>query len=451
VNTPLIELHTHDIPPMPDEDYMAPIGSFSYRVLFYYAGYRTLDEYWKGEGKYWSKTEDKFIGPGSAVTAAVKDLVAPGDTQDQKLRKIYAAIMKLENTSFTRQHSSEEEKAQGFKEVRTSDDIWTRKRGSDDQIAGLFIAMARAAGLKAYAANVTNRNRALFIKEYLSTYQLNDVIAIVNIDGKEQLFDPGSRYCPYQHLAWQHTLTDGIRQTDGGTDFVSTISDPYTYSRTQRVADLAIDQQGAVTGNITMTYHGTPALHWRQRALQGDSESLQREISSSVEHLMPPGVEVKVSSIDKLEDYEQPLVAKLEVKGTLGSSTGKRLLLPGDIFEVTSKPAFTNEKRQTAVYFEYPRMIQDAVRIRFPATFTVESIPAADKSVYKGVIGYSMDAASTPTSFTVHRNYTLGGLIFPPSEYPDMRTFYTKMQTKDQESVVLNSASTTAKSTPPGN
>jgi hypothetical protein len=446
-----IELNVHDIPPSPEEEFMPPIGSFTYRVLFYYSAYRTLDDFWKSEGKFWSKTQDKFIGPGPAVNAAVKDLIAPTDTQDQKLRKLYAAVMKLENTSYTREHSSAEEKAQGFKEVHTTDDIWTRKRGNNDQLTELFVAMARAAGMKAYLADVTNRDRALFMKNYLSFYQLDDYLAIVNVDGKEQYFDPGSRYCPYQHLAWKHTLAEGIRQTDGGTDFANTVGDPYTFSRTQRIADLAIDQQGALTGTITMTYTGAPALRWRQRALVGDAASLEREVRTSVERLMPHGVEVKVTSIDKLEDYEQPLVAKIEVKGTLGSSTGKRLLLPGDIFEANSKPSFPHEKRDIAVYFEYPHMVQDAVRVKFPATFTVESLPAADKTAFKQAIGYNISTESTPTSFTVHRNYVLGGILFSTESYPEVRSFFSKMENKDQETVVLTNAPAAAKATPAGN
>ncbi len=177
-----------------------------YRVLFYFTAYHTADEFWKSEGKYWAKQEDKFIGSGSVVSAAVKDIVAPSDTPEQKLRKIYAAIMKLENTRYTREHTTAEEKAQGFKEVHNADDIWTRKRGSDDQITGLFVAMARAAGLKAYAGYVTSRDRSIFVKNYLSLSELDDMIAIVNIDGKEQFFDPGSRYCPYGHLTWKHTF-----------------------------------------------------------------------------------------------------------------------------------------------------------------------------------------------------------------------------------------------------
>jgi hypothetical protein len=447
----LIELNVHDIPPSPQEDFMPPIRSFTFRVLFYYTGYRTADEFWKSEGKFWAKTQDKYIGPGSVVTAAVKDLVTPADTPDQKLHKLYAAVMKLENTTYTRQHSDAEERAQGFKEIHTTDDIWTRKRGSDDQLAGLFVAMARAAGLKAYVGVVTNRDRNLFIKTYLTLSQLDDVVAIVTVDGKDQFFDPGTRFCPYGHIAWKHTYAEGIRQTESGSDYFHTPGEPYTFSRTQRVANLALDQQGAVTGTITMTYMGDPAIRWRQRSVEGDSASLEREVRTSVERLMPQGIEVKVTSIDKLEDFEQPLVANLEVKGTLGSSTGKRVLLPGDIFVVNAKPSFPHEKRDIPVYFQYPHMIQDAVRIRFPQMLSVESLPASDKTAFEKSISYSLSSESAPNSFTVRRTYVLGEIVYNPPQYASFRTFYSKMENKDQESVVLTTAPATAKASPTGN
>jgi hypothetical protein len=447
----LMELNVHDIPPAPEEDYMPPISSFTYRVLFYYAGYRTVDEFWKNEGKYWAKTQDKFIGPGSAVTAAVKDLVAATDTPDQKLHKIYAAVMKLENTRYTRQHSSAEGRAQGFKEVHNTDDIWTRKRGSDDQLAALFVAMARAAGLKAYVGIVTNRDRNIFMKNYLTLSQLDDVVAIVNVNGKDQFFDPGTRFCPYGHLAWKHTFASGIRQTDAGSDYFNTTGEPYTFSRVQRIANLTLSQQGEVTGTITMTYSGDPAIRWRLSALEGDSASLEREIRTSVEQLVPAGMELKVASVDKLEDYEQPLVANIEVKGTLGSSTGKRVLLPGDIFEANAKPSFPHEKRDIPVYFQFPHITQDAVRIHFPKTLSIESLPASDKSNYEKSIAYSLSPESAADSFTIRRTYALGEILFYPPQYANFRTFYSKMENKDQESVVLTTAPVTANAAPTGN
>jgi hypothetical protein len=447
----LLELNVKDIPPAPEEDFMPPIGSFTYRVLFYYSAYRTPEEFWKNESKFLSKSWDKFIGPGPTVKADVNDLTLPTDTPDQKLHKIYAAVMKLENTRFTREHSSAEEKAQGFKEVHNTDDIWTRKRGSDDQLTELFVAMARASGMKAYIAAVTSRDRNLFLRGYLSVSQLDDLIAIVNVDGKDEYFDPGSRFCPYQHLVWKHTLADGIRQTDGGTDFAHTPNELYSFSRTQRVANLAIDQHGAVTGTISMIYSGDPGIRWRQRSIEGDATSLEQEIRNSVESLIPHGLQIKVTGIDKLLDYEQPLAASFEVTGALGSSTGKRVLLPGDIFVVNSKPAFPHEKRDIPIYFEYSRIIQDAVRIKFPETLKVESLPASDKTVFEKSAAYTITTESTQVSFTVRRNYVLGEIVYPPAQYASLRAFYSKMENKDQESVVLTAAPVTAKATPTGN
>ena len=443
-----IELNVHDVPPVPDEEHMPPMSNLTFRVHFYYSPYRTGDEYWKSEGKYWAKQRDKFIGPGSGVRAAVQDLTLPTDTQEQKLRKLYAAVMKLENTDFTREHTGSEDKSLGLKEVHNTDDILARKRGSGEQLTELFVAMARAAGMKAYLGALSDRDRGLFLQGYLSFSQLDDYIAIVNIDGKDQFFDPGTSFCPYNHLVWKHTMAGGIRQAEGGSAIFSAPGEFYTASRVQRVANLTMDEQGVATGTVTMTFIGDPAIRWRQTSVTGDSSSLERELHDSVEHLLPQGMDVKVATIEKLDDYESPLVVKFNVKGAIASSTGKRLLFPGDIFETNAKPTFPHEKRETPVYFHYSYYNQDAVRINFPPVFSVESLPTAMKQQFQSFALYAMTAESTPTSVTVRRNFTLGEILYAPKEYDDLRAFYNKFESKDQESVVLTVGSVaTAKST----
>jgi len=436
----IFELNVHDIPPFPDEEYMPPLRSLTYRVLFYYSAYRTGDEYWKNEGKHWAKLRDKFIGSGNGVRTVVQQLTTPTDTQDQKLRKLYAAVMQLENTDFTREHSGSEEKAQGLREVHTTDDIWDHKRGSSDQLAELFVAMARAAGMKAYVAVVSDRSRHIFLPSYPSFQQLDDYIAIVNVDGKEHFFDPGSRYCAYGHLTWQHAATNGIRQTEDGSAIFFSPGETYTTSNVQRVANLKMDEHGVVTGTVKMTFIGAPALGWRQRSLTGDATSLERELRVSTEHLLPQGMEVKVASIDKLTDYESPLTVSFDIKGAIGTSTGKRLLFTGDIFETNDKATFPHEKRETVVAFHYPYFNQDAVRVNFPPGFAVESLPTGMKQQFQNFALYTFSTESTPTSVTVRRDYTLGETMYLTKEYPELRAFYSKFETKDQESVVLTAA-----------
>ena len=451
----IFDLNVHDIAPQPQEDYMPPVSSFSYRVQFYYTAFRTAPEFWKSEGNYWAKKQDKLIGPGSAVRSAAAELTAGADTPDAKLRKLYAAVQGFENTDFTRQHSSAEEKSEGFREVRTTEDVLARKRGDSDQLAELFIALARAAGFRAYPMILASRDRRIFYPAYTTFQQFDDVVAIVDVDGKEVFFDPGSRFCPYGHLAWKHTLAGGVREVDGGSVLANTPGESYTASRIQRVANLTMDEHGAVHGTAKLTFIGSPAISWRQHSLEGDDSSLNRELQEHLERMLPHGMEVKVTSIDKLTDYEQPLTVNYDVSGLPGFPTGKRLVVPSDLFEANSRSTFPHEKRESAVYFEYPHVVQDALRINFPPTFTIESMPKTEGQSYAKDAAYKITTEQKPTSYTVRREFVLGEIVFMQKDYPDLRSFYNKVETRDQESLVLKvgegggSKSDTATSTHP--
>jgi hypothetical protein len=291
--------------------------------------------------------------------------------------------------------------------------------------------------MKAYLMGVTSRDRNLFLAAYFSLSQLDDDIAIVNVDGKELYFDPGQRYCPYQQLAWKHTIVQGLRQTDGGAAFGGTPDQSYKDARIDRVADLTMDEHGEATGKVIMTYHGAPALRWRQDFLRGDDTSMKHDLQTEMEQMMPGGMDVKVNTIEKLEDYEEPLTVVFDVKGQIASSTGKRLLVPGDIFEVNAKPTFPHEKRELPVYFDYSDSVLDAVRVKFPASLGLESVPAAEELPFQKTALYWIKTESTPTTVTVHRSFLLGDIIFTKEQFPDLRAFYNKLETKDQEPIVL--------------
>ena len=450
-----LTLDMHDVPPILNEEFMPPMGSVSYRVLFYYTHFKTVQDYWASEGKTWSKSRDKFIGPNKGVREYVSTLISPSDTQDQKVHKIYAAVMLLENTDFSRERTASEEKAQGLKQLNTTDDILARKRGNGDQLDMLFIAMCRAAGLKAYAMGVADRSVRIFLPNFLSARQLDDDIAIVNVDGKEVYFDPGERYCEPKHLAWKHTLNGGLRQTDGGTTLVSAPAANYMDERVGRVADLKLDDHGVATGQVIVTYQGDAALHWRQEALKGDDTSLNQDLRESMESKLPGGMEIRVTSVEGLADFDKPLVVKYDIKGAVGSSTGKRVLISANLFESNEKPKFPEAKREVAVDMRYPSVEQDAVRFQYPESMTIESSPAAEKTMLQQVASYEVHSKPGTHSITFYRNYVNSKSLYVPDMYGDLRTFYGKMENKDQETLVLTRATatdaTTTTAKPAGN
>jgi hypothetical protein len=434
------ELAIHDVPPQVKEAYMPPTASYSYRVLFNFTAEQSAAEWWKDEGKDWSKRMDSFANPNSELKSATQTIIAGAATQDDKLKKIYAAVMGLDNTRYSREHEKREDKAEGEGKVKSAADVLGHGRGSATQMATLFVGMARAAGMKAYFMDVPDRSEELFTAQWLSFQQFDDVLAIVNVDGKEEFFDPGCRYCAYGHLAWEHTFVQGLRQVDGGTSFGATSGDDYKVNRTMRVANLKMDEKGQITGTIKLTFMGAPAVRWRHDALTGDEESLKRGLRTHLEEMVPRSLEVKVNEIQNVKEYEEPLVAVYEVSGTLGTPAGKRLILPSDLFVATSSAIFTDEKRVQPVYFHYPELTQDAMRVNVPSGFAVEAVPAAAKLNLPDSEIYNFSATQDANGFTARRDHVQVELIVMPKDYDGLRKYYSQVESKDQESVVLKVA-----------
>ena len=430
------DLVADNIPAAPDEPYMLPLNSFTYRLIFYYTPYSSGTEFWDAEAKYWSKDVNRFAELSGGIRAAVAKTVAPGDSNEQKLRKIYAAVTTLENTDFTRQHSAAENKAEGDK-VKNAADIWEQKRGNGNEINRLFIAMARAAGMKAYAMIMTSRAQSLLNRGYLYWGQLTDEIAIVNVDGKEEYFDPGERYCEYGKLDWIHTQMPGFRQTEDGTEFASAPTAKYTDNVTVRRVDVTMGPDGKLQGQIQILMTGVPALRWRQKALLTDEQSMKSAWEKQVQGQVPDGVKVKMNRVLDLNDSTLNLMAFLDVSGNMGTATGKRVFVPAAFFETKSTPLFASEKRENPVDLRYPSVVQDVVTISLAPGLSVESMPKGVANVVPIGAEYKTVYSNTANSYKQMRLLVLGNTLFATKEYPQLREFYQNAATQDQQQIVL--------------
>ena len=108
--TGLYTLDINDVPALPEEDWMPPLNTVKWRVSFFYSDYRTKDEFWNEVGKLWGSIVYNLVKPTGALKKAAGEIVGPDDTETQKAQKIYAAVMSLENTAYTRERSKAERK-----------------------------------------------------------------------------------------------------------------------------------------------------------------------------------------------------------------------------------------------------------------------------------------------------------------------------------------------------
>jgi hypothetical protein len=194
-----------DIPAAPDEEWMPPIRSLLYKVQFYYKAATSTAQFWVDDAKLWSKDVDRFAEPSKKIKEAVAGLIAPTDSDLDKAKKLYKAVQALDNTDYSRKKSEAELKQLKLKAAKHAEDTWEQKSGDSEDIAMLYLAMLRAAGLTAYAAKVVDREQGLFDVTYLSLRQLDDTLVILETGGKEIILDPGEKMAPFQIVSWRHS------------------------------------------------------------------------------------------------------------------------------------------------------------------------------------------------------------------------------------------------------
>jgi hypothetical protein len=427
--------------PVPDEPYMPPLRNLVQKVVFYANlpdSIHNAQDYWDLYGKIWSKEIDDFIGPPAKLAAAAAEITTGASTPEDKLRKIYATVQQMENTNFSRERSAREKKVIGISNPKSASDVLQEKRGDDFQLTILFVGLVRAAGMKAYIMAVSNRDIGLFDPQLTTFQQLNDDIAIVELDGKDFFFDPAEPLCTFGQLLWTHGYAGGLRQTASGVSLAASPAATYKQSQTLRVATLTIDPSGHESGTVDLSFTGAPALSWRQNLLLSDETALRGDLETYLRDHLPAGTEVTSQAIDNLRDSEKPLIVHFQVTGPLGTLTSKSSFIPAQFFQANQPTLFAEPKRTLPIDFPYPEHIIDTVRLQFPADWQIDTAPSPETDTIPKLIGYDSRAQLSANSIMLQRDYILGATSVEPSSYPDLRNFYSKVAAKDHEPILFH-------------
>jgi len=430
-------LDIQNVPPIREEADAPPLDATRYRVRFYWTPYVTATDYWDGEQKRWSKGIDEFASPTDKLRSVAAELTAGASTPEAKARKLYDAVQGLENTDFTRARSDAERMQMHMKrELKKAEDIWNEKGGTSDQIAALYLALARAAGLEAYAMQVADRNRRIFDPNFLSLYQLDSVMVLLKLDGKDVYLDPGQKFCPFGQLSWTHLLAGGLSQASK----VPTYTPPNLSKDaiTAHAADLTLSPDGSVTGTVKVLMNGPAAMHWRQLGLGMDVENVKLQLTAALKSMLPQGINASVEKLEGLETSNGYLAATAKVSGPLGSVTGKRLIVPAFLFSSAAHAQFVSEeKRESAVDMKYAEQVIDDVIYHLPAGFSVQSAPAPAQFPWPDHAALVVKTQVSPGVIDMKHIFARAFVLLDPKEYPALRDYYQKIAAADQQPLVL--------------
>jgi hypothetical protein len=428
------ELELTDVPPLRYEQNAPPDQSRVYAVHFYYSPYLASDVFWVNEGKQWAKEIDHAAEATTELRAAVAQVTAGASSDDQKARKLYDAVQALDNTDFSRKLSEAERKRLGLsREVRNAGQVWIEKSGTRNEIATLYLALARAAGLQASAMRVADRRRQVFDPGYLSLDQLSAILIVLHINGTDVFLDPGEKFLPYGQLHWSHALCGGLLETGDGPS-ISAATPP-----NQSKDAITVDAQGQIAGTVKVLMSGPEALLWRQLNLTADTAEVQRRLNEVLSAFLPQGVMGEVAEVQGLATSAGYVSVTAKVSGQLGSMTGKRILLPAFFFSTRSADQFVlEEKRESPVDLHYAEQVIDDVVYHLPSGYSLENAPHPAQLPWPEHAALVVKTQPGAAVIDIKHIFARAFVLLDAKEYPALRDYYHKVAATNQQQIVLS-------------
>ncbi len=435
-----VVLETHNVAAFASEENMPPENEVRQHVDFIYdfAQIARTDpvEFWKIYGKQRFGEMQRFCDARKAMNSAVAQITAADDPPEVKLHKLYARMQQIHNLSFS-SASEQEAKQEKAAAIRSVEDVWTRGYGDADQINWLFLALARAAGLDAYAVAVSSRDRYFFDHRTMNQTELNTYVVLVKIDQKEIFLDPGALFTPFGMLPWYESSVQGLKLDRDGGSWLTTPGTVATASRIERHAALGLDS-GSLQGKVTVTYTGLEASWRRLDERTEDAAARRKFLEDDLKGYVPVGVNATLTNNPDWDSWDAPLVAEytMEIPGW-ATPAGRRALLPIGIFSSGEKHSFEHATRVHPIYFDYGYQHVDDVTIDIPAPWVVQSVPESKALDLKGLV-FQENSERHENSLHLTRALTLNTLLVEPAAYGTVRQFYKTVRTADESQAVLS-------------
>jgi hypothetical protein len=437
-----VELTLDNVPAFQKEEYAPPEDFLRMRAdVFYTLGTRGDPKfYWMDLAKRETEYYDNFIGKPKAVQKEVDRILSRSDSENTKLQKIYARVQQIRALSYEPEKSKKERKQESLKENKNAEEVLNHGYAFENEINLVFIAMARAAGFNAYPVRLAARDRTFFTPERPDPSQLNSLVVEVQSGSGKRFFDPATLYCRFGFLPWNETDAGGIRIDRAWSLVESTPEPKSTDAVTQRHAELRLDAEGNLEGNLTITFEGQEALSRRLKAIDQDEAARRKDLEEAVQRSLPQGAVVKLLSAEAWETSEVPLKAQFQIQvPNYATKAGQRLVLSLAIFHSNSQNPFAAVRRTHPVYFDYPTETYDEVALALPRDTEVESLPPR-AVIDRGQALYESSAEKQGSTLHLKRSTKIQVFYVPVKQYPALRHFYEEMRVSDEQQATLKPA-----------
>ena len=431
-------MEVHNVAAIEQEDYMPPESMLNSRVHFYYMVGYVGANWWNEFGKLQAQKAEKFIEKTPFLERTANEIAPRSDPPEVRLCKLYTRVQQIRYLSYEPSKTEKEVKREHLQENKSAEDIFRHGYGSGNEINFLFTALARSAGFEASIVEVVDRASATFEPDVLDASQFNAIVVLVRLKDENLYFDPASRFCPYGLLPWFESDTKGVKWDKSGGAVLDVHAPANESSAIERTAELKLQPDGSLDGELDVVFTGQEALDRRLSASDEDETGRHKLLEDEIKALTPPGVKLDVDSVAGWQDLEQPLRVRCRFHASrFAVLTHQRMLFPMAVFQANRRSMLTHSKRMQPVYFRHGYSEVDKITISLPAGYRVEALPP-EANLKTAFATYQAKRTGEAGVVRLERHAVISQYSFPRESYGSLRQYLDQLRQSDAENVVLH-------------
>ena len=314
------------------------------------------------------------------------------------------------------------------------DEVFAEGKGHSGELNLMVLALLRDQGIEAFPVVTSTRSHGKVNPYYPLIAQFDHTLVLANIDGQQYWIDAGHPLLPFGVPAVESLNGTGLLLNDEGGKFswvgiVPEAADAVIFTQA------AVDENGKVTADVTCSHGGYRALD--ERSACGESGS-QKTWENRFGQLFSE-TDLAEITVENQSELQEKLKTKMTVNlPEAGLVNGDLMYLSPTIYSSYLENPFKAEERTLPVEFPYPFSEQLVTNLAVPEGFIVDGLPESIRVALPedgGSFMYRVSEAGGTVQIT--SRLEVGKTFFLPEEYAALRNFFSLIEEKLGEQVVL--------------
>lgn len=413
-----------------EEPYMTTSKSYKSKIQFQLASTQYPNNPLRNIMGTWEKLNYQFLESevfgkrvsGSAFLKKELDIILANATDEMsKISSIYNYVKK--NVAWNGQHRLYVNSS--FK------DALNKKKGSVAEINLLLTSLLQKAGFDASPVLVSTRDNGVVRQNIPIAHQFNYVICKLELEDGKLLLDATDPYLPMNILPKRCLNGEGWVVSEKNFGWIKL--DTHVSTLTQISGDLAISDNGVVSGNIKQKYTGYYARKPRENFLTNGEESFVSE------KLNVSKWELENIEVESGDDLSSPFVELYDIEEmNISESLGDKVYINPIASNMWTENPLKLDKREYPVDFAFPWGEKYYVTLTVPSGYEVVEVP--------GTVGISLPdnagkfvfrVSTTGNKIIILNSISIKKTIFSQIDYPFLKEFFSKIVAKQKEQIVL--------------